>query len=116
MGRGRYLRTYALAEAMEKQSQRIRILPLTLGSIFISIALLTITSYWFLLVTAEVLEPYLVSHDCISGPIDRPLSTLQDEVFHIRQALAYWHHQWRVWDPKITTPPGLYVYKLSAAH
>ena len=34
----------------------------------------------------------------------------QDEVFHINQARAYIErNQWRVWDPKITTPPGLYL-------
>ncbi|WEW59707.1 glucosyltransferase [Emydomyces testavorans] len=32
-----------------------------------------------------------------------------DEVFHVRQAQTYWKHQWREWDPKITTPPGLYL-------
>ncbi|KAK2881778.1 hypothetical protein FQN49_000445 [Arthroderma sp. PD_2] len=32
-----------------------------------------------------------------------------DEVFHVRQAQAYWDHRWRQWDPKITTPPGLYL-------
>lgn len=34
---------------------------------------------------------------------------VKDEVFHIRQAQAYLQGQWRVWDPKITTPPALYV-------
>lgn len=33
-----------------------------------------------------------------------------DEVFHVRQALTYWHGQWTTWDPKITTPPVLYLY------
>ncbi|KAI9839314.1 MAG: hypothetical protein M1819_003309 [Sarea resinae] len=32
-----------------------------------------------------------------------------DEVFHVRQAQAYCDQRWDVWDPKITTPPGLYV-------
>ncbi|KAM5465566.1 glucosyltransferase [Microsporum audouinii] len=32
-----------------------------------------------------------------------------DEVFHVRQAQAYWDHRWKQWDPKITTPPGLYL-------
>ena len=30
-------------------------------------------------------------------------------MFHIRQAQAYWANQWTAWDPKITTPPGLFV-------
>ncbi|KAL4871814.1 hypothetical protein BDV12DRAFT_183393 [Aspergillus spectabilis] len=33
-----------------------------------------------------------------------------DEAFHIPQAQAYWDHKWTHWDPKITTPPGLYVF------
>lgn len=35
-----------------------------------------------------------------------------DEVFHVRQAQAYWQGRWREWDPKITTPPGLYVLSI----
>lgn len=40
-----------------------------------------------------------------------------DEVFHVPQAQAYWAHKWTHWDPKITTPPGLYLwsYVLCAA-
>ena len=33
-----------------------------------------------------------------------------DEVFHVPQAQAYWFGRWSQWDPKITTPPGLYVF------
>ncbi|KAH8691341.1 putative glucosyltransferase [Talaromyces proteolyticus] len=33
-----------------------------------------------------------------------------DEVFHVGQAQAYWANNWSHWDPKITTPPGLYVW------
>ncbi|TDL28757.1 glucosyltransferase [Rickenella mellea] len=32
-----------------------------------------------------------------------------DEPFHIPQAQAYCRDEWTSWDPKITTPPGLYV-------
>lgn len=32
-----------------------------------------------------------------------------DEYFHLRQAQAYCASDYAVWDPKITTPPGLYV-------
>lgn len=46
---------------------------------------------WFNEVNREVPKPYL------------------DEVFHIRQAQAYWGGNWTTWDPKITTPPGLYL-------
>jgi alpha-1,2-glucosyltransferase len=34
---------------------------------------------------------------------------LQDEEFHVRQALVYAENRFAVWDPKITTPPGLYL-------
>src|SRR5690349_25025040 len=37
-----------------------------------------------------------------------------DEVFHIPQAQAYWAGEWSRWDPKITTPPGLYVFSYLA--
>ncbi|KAI9704750.1 MAG: glucosyltransferase [Candelina mexicana] len=50
-----------------------------------------IACYWFTKVIILVPKPYL------------------DEVFHVRQAQAYLAHQWHVWDPKITTPPGLYL-------
>lgn len=54
---------------------------------------------WKTRVSAVVPEPYL------------------DEAFHVPQAQAYWAHQWTHWDPKITTPPGLYLwsYLLCAA-
>ena len=40
---------------------------------------------------------------------------VQDEVFHIGQAQAYLNNQWHVWDPKITTPPGLFVFHITFA-
>jgi alpha-1,2-glucosyltransferase len=48
--------------------------------------------FWLSQVCAIVPEPYL------------------DEVFHIPQAQAYWAGSWKTWNPKITTPPGLYIY------
>lgn len=33
-----------------------------------------------------------------------------DEVFHVPQVQAYWFGKWSQWDPKITTPPGLYGF------
>lgn len=33
-----------------------------------------------------------------------------DEVFHVPQVQAYWNGKWSQWDPKITTPPGLYGF------
>ncbi|KAJ5176003.1 Dol-P-Glc:Glc(2)Man(9)GlcNAc(2)-PP-Dol alpha-1-2-glucosyltransferase [Penicillium canariense] len=47
---------------------------------------------WRTKVNTEVPEPYL------------------DEVFHVPQAQAYWAHNWTHWDPKLTTPPGLYLW------
>ncbi|KAJ7275481.1 glucosyltransferase [Mycena haematopus] len=35
-----------------------------------------------------------------------------DEPFHIPQAQAYCRGEFDVWDPKITTPPGLYILSL----
>lgn len=48
--------------------------------------------YWSLEINKAVQDPYL------------------DEVFHVPQAQVYWSGSWRTWDPKITTPPGLYLY------
>ena len=59
--------------------------------IFVTLVLLGFMGLWLHEVNSNVPEPYL------------------DEVFHVRQALAYWEHRWRQWDPKITTPPGLYL-------
>ncbi|KAF2101094.1 hypothetical protein NA57DRAFT_37047 [Rhizodiscina lignyota] len=50
--------------------------------------------YWYKLVSAIVPAPYL------------------DEVFHLRQAQAYCDGKLSQWDPKITTPPGLYVLSI----
>jgi alpha-1,2-glucosyltransferase len=47
---------------------------------------------WIQLITHNVPNPYL------------------DEVFHIPQAQAFWQGKWTQWDPKITTPPGLYLF------
>lgn len=47
---------------------------------------------WTIRVNAVIPKPYL------------------DEVFHVPQAQAYWAHKWTQWDPKITTPPGLYLW------
>ncbi|KAJ7169447.1 glucosyltransferase [Mycena filopes] len=36
-----------------------------------------------------------------------------DEPFHIPQAQAYCRGEFETWDPKITTPPGLYILSLA---
>lgn len=38
-----------------------------------------------------------------------------DEIFHITQCQAYCAYKFSQWDPKITTPPGLYVLAASYA-
>ncbi|EZG17793.1 hypothetical protein H107_03617 [Trichophyton rubrum CBS 202.88] len=53
--------------------------------------------YWLGKINAILPNPYL------------------DEVFHVRQAQAYWNHRWQQWDPKITTPPGLYIVSYAVA-
>ncbi|EGD99150.1 hypothetical protein TESG_06504 [Trichophyton tonsurans CBS 112818] len=53
--------------------------------------------YWLGKINAILPDPYL------------------DEVFHVRQAQAYWDHRWQQWDPKITTPPGLYLVSYAVA-
>ncbi|KAJ2861430.1 glucosyltransferase [Coemansia aciculifera] len=39
-----------------------------------------------------------------------------DEVFHIPQAQHYCRGQFGVWDPKLTTPPGLYLISMVPAY
>lgn len=56
------------------------------------LAFLKLHSLWVTAVNSTVPEPYL------------------DEVFHVPQAQAYWAGNWTQWDPKLTTPPGLYVF------
>ncbi|KAG9947348.1 glycosyltransferase family 59 protein, partial [Aureobasidium melanogenum] len=46
---------------------------------------------WFNAVSSQVREPYL------------------DEVFHVGQVQQYCRGNYWHWDPKITTPPGLYI-------
>ncbi|PVH83256.1 glycosyltransferase family 59 protein [Cadophora sp. DSE1049] len=56
------------------------------------VALYGLAKFWLSQVTKVVREPYL------------------DEVFHIPQAQAYCNGRYNVWDPKLTTPPGLYIF------
>ncbi|KAE9363218.1 glycosyltransferase family 59 protein [Stipitochalara longipes BDJ] len=55
------------------------------------LAIYYLASFWANQVTKVVPNPYL------------------DEVFHIPQAQAYCVGRFDVWDPKLTTPPGLYL-------
>ncbi|KAI5275721.1 hypothetical protein E4T47_01233 [Aureobasidium subglaciale] len=58
---------------------------------------------WFSAVSNQVREPYLVSQ---AFPTECPSN---DEVFHVGQVQQYCNGNYWHWDPKITTPPGLYV-------
>ncbi|CBN77379.1 Alpha-1,2-glucosyltransferase ALG10-A, family GT59 [Ectocarpus siliculosus] len=40
---------------------------------------------------------------------------MQDEIFHVPQAQAYCQGDYGTWDPKITTPPGLYAFAVAYA-
>ncbi|KAL1302099.1 hypothetical protein AAFC00_002535 [Neodothiora populina] len=50
-----------------------------------------VVGYWLSSITEKVANPYL------------------DEFFHVVQAQTYCAGRLREWDPKITTPPGLYL-------
>ncbi|KAM3153956.1 hypothetical protein ABEW05_005590 [Botrytis cinerea] len=56
----------------------------------VSLTVASLAGFWEYQVTKNVPEPYL------------------DEVFHIPQAQAYCRWDYATWDPKLTTPPGLY--------
>ncbi|KAI9054521.1 hypothetical protein LZ554_001678 [Drepanopeziza brunnea f. sp. 'monogermtubi'] len=55
-------------------------------------ALYALARLWLGHVINKVQDPYL------------------DEIFHIPQAQAYCNGRYEVWDPKLTTPPGLYIF------
>lgn len=69
----------------------------TLPALCTTLAAAWLIIYWLEKVNGILPEPYL------------------DEVFHVRQAQTYWEHRWRQWDPKITTPPGLYLVSYAIA-
>ena len=45
-----------------------------------------------------------------AGPPSENVKRIKDEIFHIPAAERYCHSNYSYWDPKITTPPGLYIY------
>ncbi|KAL6299647.1 glucosyltransferase [Sparassis latifolia] len=61
----------------------------TYYALFMAVSVLVLKA-----VNEEVTEPYM------------------DEPFHVPQAQAYCRSDYSYWDPKITTPPGLYVLSL----
>ncbi|KAK3985652.1 DIE2/ALG10 family-domain-containing protein [Cladorrhinum sp. PSN332] len=62
---------------------------------FVVFSLFGFGSLWYILTNRIVPEPYL------------------DEVFHIPQAQVYCDGNFRHWDDKITTPPGLYLFSVA---
>ncbi|CAG8478023.1 9781_t:CDS:2 [Ambispora leptoticha] len=56
------------------------------------------------LVNKRVSEPYMLLSSF--GNVFWPR---KDEIFHIPQAQRYCEGDYRSWDPKLTTPPGLYL-------
>jgi alpha-1,2-glucosyltransferase len=71
-------------------------------------AFVVVSVYVLKLVNEAVNEPYMV---CACAPVASAAHDLcaQDEPFHVPQAQAYCRGEWAVWDPKLTTPPGLCV-------
>ncbi|KAE8450472.1 hypothetical protein EG329_006202 [Mollisiaceae sp. DMI_Dod_QoI] len=64
----------------------------TITTAVVYLLLYLLASFWQSQVTKIVPEPYL------------------DEVFHVPQAQSYCIGSYDVWDPKLTTPPGLYIF------
>jgi alpha-1,2-glucosyltransferase len=72
--------------------------------ILVYFAIYCLASIWASQVTKFVTYPYLV---CLPSITRTPPNNIQDEVFHIPQTQAYCSGRFDVWDPKLTTPPGL---------
>ncbi|OBT83229.1 hypothetical protein VE02_08221 [Pseudogymnoascus sp. 03VT05] len=66
------------------------LLPLTLTGGFLGV----LSTAWLRAVNSNVPSPYM------------------DEIFHIPQAQQYCASDFYTWDPKLTTPPGLYSFSL----
>lgn len=59
---------------------------------------------------ALVAPTYLVVCATVSRHMQRLVAyPYIDEMFHVAQAAQYCRHRFAHWDPKITTPPGLYL-------
>ncbi|TQS38339.1 hypothetical protein Golomagni_01158 [Golovinomyces magnicellulatus] len=65
--------------------------------------LYALVSLWESYVNNIVPDPYLILLF---------IHLQQDEAFHIPQAKAYCNGRYNVWDGKLTTPPGLYIFAL----
>ncbi|CAG8536287.1 5560_t:CDS:2 [Paraglomus occultum] len=56
----------------------------------------------------------LIVHGCILGIVFYAVNkavpdAYMDEIFHVPQAQRYCNGDYYTWDPKLTTPPGLYI-------
>ncbi|ODQ59032.1 glycosyltransferase family 59 protein [Wickerhamomyces anomalus NRRL Y-366-8] len=56
---------------------------------------------WPVLFLLSTFLTYTISKHYVTEPFI-------DEIFHIPQTIQYFHGDFKTWDPKITTPPGLY--------
>jgi alpha-1,2-glucosyltransferase len=75
-------------------------------------AIVGLATYWSLVINDIVPEPYLVSAaNRVRNDVHLAVSSqpVQDEIFHIPQAQHYCEGRFEVWDPKLTTPPGIYL-------
>lgn len=62
---------------------------------------------WFFGIILGILHSFFVKF--IYKKIPNPY---MDEEFHINQTREYCNGNWWIWNPKITTPPGLYIIAL----
>ncbi|XP_074605296.1 alpha-1,2-glucosyltransferase Alg10 [Brevipalpus obovatus] len=65
--------------------------------VFNKIAIITSFSY-----VSSLLTIYMLINDEVPQPY-------MDEIFHVQQVQSYCVHNFTHWNPKITTPPGLYL-------
>jgi hypothetical protein len=84
------------------------------GSAYYHVFVFYLGWIWLSCVTVWAPEPYLVG-SCSSHSSLWYLIAAQDEVFHIPQAQKYCAGEYKAWDEKITTPPGLWVSPMLAA-
>ncbi|KAI9308626.1 alpha-2-glucosyltransferase Alg10 [Cunninghamella echinulata] len=56
---------------------------------------------------------HTVSLAVITNVVNKVVTTpYMDEIFHVPQAQRYCYGDYTTWDPKLTTPPGLYVISI----
>lgn len=76
-------------------------------------ALGAVLAFGYAAVTRKVTSPYMVRR-LVEQQFNRSTARLgvafQDEPFHVPQAQRYCRGDFWTWDPKLTTPPGLYLF------